>query len=1088
MTTTREISTVVDGDSITYSPLTEKISSTTTARSLGTNGDPVEITSSDPPTVGQQLVATSPTQAMWQDVASSNLTFSPGVIESDAEVPAGLIYKVQAVESSVTLIILTLENFAIKALNIADGETISIEPNGSDIEHQDGSIDSSPFVITTPNSYEEFGWDDDASAWRRKTTAAASEGGASLTLNSTLYSSDDTLVIGEISQTDSSSGDVTLTIPAASHDDEFGVLLVGGGSSDPNSTILEPTAPATIVRSETLGSAESASFRFGGTYALYRYDAAANDGDGVWKLLNYTRGSGTGEGSFSRHLANQIGDPDNGWTNVAGIAQPGSLLIGDTTAGAGWVLPGSEGALLTVVAGETAWALPTFGDTAGTFCEGDDARLTGLRGLTATSVKTSNYTAGFGECVLVDASGGNFTVTTPVLTAGYGSTADNGKRFAIKVRAAAAGSVNIGTSTSFLEGDSTFVTSVVGQYVEYTYDSAGAGGSGEWRRTALVDYPLQHSSVSGGSTVTALPGHLYIVDHNPSGGSNVTINLATSAASGDRVGIKLQGNTNGISVTVDAGLFFIDANGGSGPQTIVLTRSFDYLELENNNGYWIVVHRGVDGLYREAGIRNASFTASRETSHRFFTATGSTTTITLPDAGASSPILFGDRVELIAYGHGPDEVVVQANGGVFIEFTRSVVAASMTFNSNDFYMLLEWTKSDAQASYFGDHWVVIDSSVAQPGSRRRLRTAVADLTAVISDTVNVTGGPLTVTLPSTYGQGDQVTIKRDVNSFPMLVTGSAYVDNQPTTLLTIPYESMILESNGSQWMVVGSHRSADPSINDFRLSTASGVSVPVSDATGLTTIYWTPFKGNRIALYLQNSVWELQTTPELSTTFSFTSGIPGDVFVFNDGAGVIQLGCIPWSNATTRSTSLLLQDGVLIAPGAPNKRYLGTFLNRTGNSFNWVQEGVDAAVQLDLYNHENQIDVHFNLSSTTNSWAGAGSWAQSQGSANYQVEIVNGLERYPFQAQILANGDAGGPPGPSTAQTGVAFGINSTSTPSGFRTSDVNADISGYHANLRYRPPVGASTIAWLEQGGGIWYGDNGGTDLLSGMSGTWRC
>ena len=55
----------------------------------------------------------------------------------------------------------------------------------------------------------------------------------------------------------------------------------------------------------------------------------------------------------------------------------------------------------------------------------------------------------------------------------------------------------------------------------------------------------------------------------------------------------------------------------------------------------------------------------------------------------------------------------------------------------------------------------------------------------------------------------------------------------------------------------------DPQICDGRLTASSGVPVPTSDISDGASIYFTPYKGSRIALYVQDYGWRLYEFSEL---------------------------------------------------------------------------------------------------------------------------------------------------------------------------------------------------------------------------------
>lgn len=117
----------------------------------------------------------------------------------------------------------------------------------------------------------------------------------------------------------------------------------------------------------------------------------------------------------------------------------------------------------------------------------------------------------------------------------------------------------------------------------------------------------------------------------------------------------------------------------------------------------------------------------------------------------------------------------------------------------------------------------------------------------------------------------------------------------------------------------------DKDKNNFRLSLTSGLSVTTSDVVNAKTIYCTPHNGNVISLYNGTS-WILYESNEFSLALgTLTNNIPYDIFCYAN-SGVPTLEFLAWTNTTTRATSLVSQDGILVKTGATTRRYLGTFL------------------------------------------------------------------------------------------------------------------------------------------------------------------
>ena len=282
-----------------------------------------------------------------------------------------------------------------------------------------------------------------------------------------------------------------------------------------------------------------------------------------------------------------------------------------------------------------------------------------------------------------------------------------------------------------------------------------------------------------------------------------------------------------------------------------------------------------------------------------------------------------------------------------------------------------------------------------------------------------------------------------------------------------------------------------PSTNDFRLTGVTATPIMTADSTSLSTIYLTPFKGQQIALY-DGSAWQLYSSAEVSLAVTArTTDLPFDIFAYNV-AGVVTLEFLDWTNATTRATALVRQDGVWCKTGSLTRRYVGTCRARSATTFHWVQAGVDLPCKFDLYNSDNRVAMSFLLKATTDTWTyTTATWRQIQASANYQVDIMAGLQEESFQAEVQStsrnstisiNRSSGIGYDATTAFTGTAAGACNT----------VASQNAGTQARISNLPVVGRHYYAWLEHsaatGTCTWVGDDGGLLLQSGMTGTWTC
>jgi len=175
---------------------------------------------------------------------------------------------------------------------------------------------------------------------------------------------------------------------------------------------------------------------------------------------------------------------------------------------------------------------------------------------------------------------------------------------------------------------------------------------------------------------------------------------------------------------------------------------------------------------------------------------------------------------------------------------------------------------------------------------------------------------------------------------------------------------------------------------DGRLTLTSGVPVTTSDVTAATTIYFTPYKGNHIALYNEDfEDWRLHNFTELSYSLAgIAADTNFDVFVYNN-AGTLSLEIVAWSGATTRATALAVQDGVYVKSGEPAKRYLGTF--RTTSTIGQCE---DSKTKRYCWNYYNQKERRLLKLVDDGSWTyNSGTWRYADNDTTNKVEIVVGL-------------------------------------------------------------------------------------------------
>src|SRR5690348_18514502 len=100
----------------------------------------------------------------------------------------------------------------------------------------------------------------------------------------------------------------------------------------------------------------------------------------------------------------------------------------------------------------------------------------------------------------------------------------------------------------------------------------------------------------------------------------------------------------------------------------------------------------------------------------------------------------------------------------------------------------------------------------------------------------------------------------------------------------------------------------DQNINNCRLTLQTGVAVSTTDQTSKTTVYLTPYSGNRIALF-NGSNWQLYAiaSDKSLALGTLTSGKNYDVFAYDSSGDVTLAFSAAWTNDTTRADALTTQ-------------------------------------------------------------------------------------------------------------------------------------------------------------------------------------
>lgn len=342
-----------------------------------------------------------------------------------------------------------------------------------------------------------------------------------------------------------------------------------------------------------------------------------------------------------------------------------------------------------------------------------------------------------------------------------------------------------------------------------------------------------------------------------------------------------------------------------------------------------------------------------------------------------------------------------------------------------------WYKTDADLYYASIHPNIayVPSAIASGGTGTLRIGGVADslsgLSAGTTYYLSATAGAITATAPA--------------NARPVGVARSA---------------TAIDMSIGPAWLATDDTLSTC----DGRLTLTSGTPVTTADVTGATSIYFTPYKGNRVALF-DGSKWKLYAFSELTFALgTLSSGLPYDLFLY-DNAGTLTLEATAWTNATTRATALTTQNGVYVKTGAATRRYLGTFYTTS------TTQTEDSETKRFLFNYYNRAHRPLRRVETTGTWTyTTATIRQANGAAANQVEVVIGVAEHPVDIAVLAhvrNTTAG-------TQVFAAVGYDSTTAKiaGSLNAFIFTAVVNNYQtlwARVLHQPAVGWHRYVWLE-------------------------
>ncbi|MCA0457141.1 MAG: hypothetical protein LCI00_24430 [Chloroflexi bacterium] len=264
-----------------------------------------------------------------------------------------------------------------------------------------------------------------------------------------------------------------------------------------------------------------------------------------------------------------------------------------------------------------------------------------------------------------------------------------------------------------------------------------------------------------------------------------------------------------------------------------------------------------------------------------------------------------------------------------------------------------------------------------------------------------------------------------------------------------------------------------PETCNGRLTLTSNTPVTSGDVTAATTLYFTPFRGNQVALYNGSSWVQTNFSERILSLSGLAANTNHDIFLYNN-AGTLTLEALAWTNNTTR-VSLGLQDNIYVKGGAVTRRYLGTI--RTTSTAGQTE---DSQARRFVWNCYHRVNKPLIRRETQASWNYNTATARAAfGNNANRVEIVTGLAEKALNLSLHVSYLCS-----HTSSIGysVWIGEDSTTTPASELVGGrivAPGDGGGIAtAQVTKIPSIGYHYYQWIEIGAGVgaqsWFAGSG--------------
>lgn len=408
-----------------------------------------------------------------------------------------------------------------------------------------------------------------------------------------------------------------------------------------------------------------------------------------------------------------------------------------------------------------------------------------------------------------------------------------------------------------------------------------------------------------------------------------------------------------------------------------------------------------------------------------------------------------------------------------------------------------------------------------------ITTTAISYTVTASDQskiVKATAGGITITTPDATVVGAPFVfsvVNLSTSDITFAGNGSQTIDG--ATSITIPAGcGCMVNTDGSNWFTDGQNFNNVQQQPQGRLTLVTATPVMSSDQTGKTSVFYTPYTGNKVPISTNGTSFRVRSFSQLTLTLLSANHLAStlyDVFLF-DNSGVITIGTGPgWSTNTAGScargtgagtTELQLLNGLSTNKNSITARNGSTTYTVAANEGTYVGTiFIDSSAgqvschfsygqsrKFGVWNAYNRVPIVLKAGDSTASWTyagGSGIRASNNATAN-SVTVLSGLaeEMYDLRFSQIAQPGASSAGSATTALTFI--GWNSTSGGSGKRgqstitMAGANSLIieNDLVASFIQAPSLGINTVTSLENVAGT-TGTFQGTEAFMVLSASWR-